>query len=170
MVAEEQVGGRAGEEGEPVGGEPVGEDGEVGVAAVDAGQDQRATQAGFDKAEAAGGDRDERDDVGGGVGQQHQGGSGIGTGGAKGGEQAAEVKAEPARGQQGRLRPVLVQDGPDGVAIGQQPGVQAGERRAAATGDPVPEVLGGAAGCSQRPVRSRSCTTTAAISRATTTS
>ncbi len=69
-VAEQQVGGRPGKQGEPVGGEPVDEGGQEGVAAVDTGQDQQTAQAGLDEAEPARSDRDERDDVGGGVRQK----------------------------------------------------------------------------------------------------
>src|SRR5258708_5078535 len=58
-----------------------------------------------------------------------RGGRAVCAGGAKGGQQAAEVEAERSGGQQGRLPPVLVQDRLDRVPVGQQPGVQAGERR-----------------------------------------
>jgi hypothetical protein len=53
-VAEEQVGRRSCEEGEPVRGDPVGEGGQDGVAGVDAGQDQQAAQARLHNAEAPG--------------------------------------------------------------------------------------------------------------------
>jgi hypothetical protein len=45
------------------------------------------------------------------------------------------------------------QHGPDRVAFGQQPVIQASNPRAATADDPVPEPLGGAADPCQRPVR-----------------
>src|SRR5258708_13628397 len=44
-------------------------------------------------------------------------------------QQAGEGEAEAAGGRRGRLPPVVVQDRLDRVPVGQQPGVQAGERR-----------------------------------------
>src|SRR5215472_781578 len=151
-MAEQQVGRRPRKQGKPVGGEPIDEGGQEGVAAVDTGQDQQTAQAGLDDAEPARSDGDERDDVRGGVRQKHQGGPGIAAGGAQGRQQAAEVKAEPAGGQQDRPPPVPAQDRPDRVALGQQPGVQAGQLRAATASDPVSQAFGGAAYGSQRAV------------------
>jgi len=124
-MAEQQVGRRPGEKGEPVGGDPVGQGGQEGVAGVDAGQDQQAAQAGLHDAQAARGDGEQRDDARGGVGQQDQGRPRAGPGGAQGGQQAAVVEAEAAGGQQSRLPPFLPQYGPDRVAFGQQSLVQA---------------------------------------------
>jgi hypothetical protein len=120
-VTEEQVGRRPGEEGQQVGGDPVGQGGQEGVAGLDAGQDQQAAQAGLDDAETAWGEREQRDDSRGGVGQQHQGGPRGGPGGAQGGQQAAEVEAEAPGGQQERLPPLLAQHRPDRVTLGQPP-------------------------------------------------
>ena len=116
------------------------------------GQDQQAGEAGLHDAQPTRGDREQRDDAGGGVGQQHQGGSRAGSGGAQGGQQAAVVHAEAAGGQQGRLPPVLAQHRPDGIAFGQQPLVQAGHRLPVPVGDPVPQALRHAPERCQRPV------------------
>jgi len=106
-MAEQQVGWRPRQEGEPVGGDPVGEGGQDGVAGVDAREDQQAAEARLYDAESPGGDGEERDDSRGGVGQQHQRGARVGAGGPEGGQEAAEVEAEPAGDQQDRLPPFL---------------------------------------------------------------
>ena len=148
--------------GEPVGRDPVSESGQEGVAGVDAGQDQQAAEAGLHDAEPARGEREEGEDLGGGVGQQHQGGPRVGSGGAQSRQQTAVVEAEAAGGQQHRLPPLLVQHGPDRVTFGQQPLVQAGERRPVPVGDPVPpaddpvpQALRRAPECRQWPLRAQ---------------
>ena len=150
-VAEQQVGRRPGKEGEPVGGDSVGQDGQDGIAGADAGQDQQAAEAGLHDAQPARGEREQRDDAGGGVGQQHQGGLRAGSGGAKGGQQTAVVEAKAADRQHHRLPPVRAQHRPDRVAFGQQSLIQAGHRPTAA-GDPVPQALRHAPEGGQRPV------------------
>ena len=76
----------------------------------------------------------------------------MGSGGQQGRQEAAEVEAEAPGGQQDRLPPFFPQYGSDRVAFGQQPCVEAGQRRAVAAGDPVSQSLCGTPGCCQRPV------------------
>ena len=105
-MAEHQVGRPAGQDRQPVGEQPVGQGGHERRAAGHASEDEQAGQAGFYDAEAARCEGDEGHDAGRRVCQQGKRRLRVGAGCAQGTEQTAEIKADPACGEQQRLAPL----------------------------------------------------------------
>ena len=148
---EQTVSDRPGAQRYPVGGDPVGERGQHGLAGVHIGQHKQPGQARLDETQTARGGRDHPDDAGRRVGHQDQRGARMAPGRPQRQQQAQVVERQAARGEQERLPPPPPERSPDLVTLREQGFVQP-LQRGPFPPDPVRQPLPGPARPAERSI------------------
>lgn len=112
---------------EPVRGQSVAERRDQSLCGADPRQYQHATQARFHDPEPAGCDRNECDDSGRRIRQQHERGAGVAANGPQDAEQAEVVEPEPARDEEDGSAPLTTECAADLVPLLKEARIQTRE-------------------------------------------